>query len=142
MSLPPDKPNLVEIESTSAWRRTAYLIFAGLFFVLAVVGILLPGLPTTPFLLLTSYFLIRSSPRLNQRLLNSKWFGPILSDWQHKGGVRKAVKHRTLALIAIAIPISIRVAPVVPLLKLTIGLLALIGVVVVLRLPVVDESSS
>lgn len=140
MSAPSDKPNPVEVESLSRWKRTAYSIFAGAFFVLAFIGILLPGLPTTPFLLLTSYFLIRSSPRLNQRLLNSKWFGPILSDWQHKGGVRKSVKHRTLALIAIVIPISIWAVPTAPWVKIAIGVFALVGVVVVLRLPIVDDA--
>ncbi|NOY28703.1 MAG: DUF454 domain-containing protein [Planctomycetes bacterium] len=49
---------------------------------LGIIGIALPGLPTTPFLLLTSFFLARSWPRMHQRLLASKLFGPVLRPWK------------------------------------------------------------
>lgn len=126
----------------SVLRRTAYLIISSLFFVLAVAGILIPGLPTTPFLLLTSYFLLRSSPRLNQRLLDSKWFGPILCDWQHKGGIRKSVQTKTLLLMAVVSPTSIWLAPVEPPIKIFIGLLAIVGIAVVLQLPIVSDDDT
>ena len=63
-------------------RKAAYLGLAAFFFGLGATGAILPGLPTTPFLLLTSYFLLRASPKLNERLLNSRMFGSILTDWQ------------------------------------------------------------
>ena len=72
-------------QSVTGLRRMLYLLLAGGFFVLAMAGVILPGLPTTPFLLLTSYFLVRSYPRLNERLIKSKLFGPILVDWHVKG---------------------------------------------------------
>ena len=67
----------------NGWRRIALLTLGGLFFCLGVLGAFLPGLPATPFLMLTSYFLIRSSPRWNDKLLQSRVFGSILSDWQY-----------------------------------------------------------
>lgn len=55
------------------------LAVLGLLFVgLGAVGVLLPGLPTTPFLLLASFCFTRSFPRLGQRLLRSRLFGPYM----------------------------------------------------------------
>src|SRR5262249_7995528 len=59
-------------------RRVWYLALAGGSFVLTVVGLIIPGVPTVPFLLATSYYLVRSSPTLNEGLLRTRTFGPIL----------------------------------------------------------------
>jgi uncharacterized membrane protein YbaN (DUF454 family) len=75
-----------------------YLPPAALFFVLAAVGVFIPGLPTTQFLLLTSYFLVRSSPRLNARLQRSRFFGTILMDWHVHGGIRRDVKEKAVSI--------------------------------------------
>ena len=51
------------------WRRMLLMAAAGAALVLGLLGIVLPGLPTTPFVLVASYCLLRSSPRLHARLL-------------------------------------------------------------------------
>lgn len=79
------------------WRRLTYLAIAGVFFAVGVLGALLPVLPATPFLLLASYFLSKSSPRLNRALLRSRLFGPILRDWQQLGGIRRSVRVKLLS---------------------------------------------
>jgi uncharacterized membrane protein YbaN (DUF454 family) len=83
------------------------MALAGLFFVLGALGAVLPVLPTTPFLLLTSYFLARSSPRLNRWLLASRFFGPILRDWQQLGGVRPDVKVKAVMIVLLAVSLSL-----------------------------------
>lgn len=122
-------------QSVSGLRRVLYLLLAGGFFVLAMAGVILPGLPTTPFLLLTSYFLVRSYPRFNERLLKSKLFGPILVDWQVKGGVRRDVKAKAISVVLIAIGFSLYVTQfsLVPSLIVTVS--AGIGIVVIVKLP-------
>ena len=127
-----------ELKPLSPVLKVVYLVLAAVFFVLALIGVAFPGIPTTPFLLLTSYLLVRSSPKLNQKLLDSKWFGPILRDWQIKGGVRQSIKLKTLLLIGIVVPLTIVFTPAPDWAKLAIGLLALVGVIVVIRLPVVQ----
>ena len=86
------------------------LVGAAAFFAVGVLGVFLPVLPATPFLLLTSYFLVRSSPRLNAALLRSRFFGPILKDWQVHGGVRRDVKIQAIVIVVIAVAASITVA--------------------------------
>ena len=62
--------------------RTLYLT-TGLFFVLlGLIGVLLPLVPTTPFLLVAAFCFSRSSERLHNYLLNHKWFGHYIRDWE------------------------------------------------------------
>ena len=63
-------------------RKTAYKSFGFLFLGLAIVGVLLPVIPATPFLLLAAWFFARSSEKWHQRLLSSKLFGPIIRNWE------------------------------------------------------------
>jgi uncharacterized membrane protein YbaN (DUF454 family) len=116
-----------------------FLTAGGLFFALGVLGIVLPGLPATPFLLLTSYFLVRSSPRLDAMLLRSRLFGPVLRDWRAHHGVRRGVKLKAVVLVALAVTASLYFGrlPLVP--ALAVAAAALVGVCVVLRLPNVAE---
>lgn len=55
--------------------RWAYQGLGYTFLSLSVIGIASPFVPTTPFILLSSYFFVRSSPKLNARLLHSRMFG-------------------------------------------------------------------
>lgn len=116
-------------------RRFIYLLLAAVFFVLGAAGVILPGLPTTPFLLLTSFFLLRASPKLNERLLQSRMFGPILTDWQKRGGVRRDVKLKAITVVVIAIALMLWLSPLTQTLKLVVCGVATIGLIVVLRLP-------
>ncbi|MCA9271236.1 MAG: YbaN family protein [Planctomycetales bacterium] len=116
-------------------KRFCFALLAGVFFVVGLVGVVLPGLPTTPFLLLTSYFLVRSSPRLNDRLLRARFFGPILADWQHRGGVQTHVKIKAIALVIGAVGAAVYFTGwSLPLTPISLGL-AGAGLVVIVRLP-------
>ena len=119
----------------TGWKKLLFLVLAGTFFVLGVLGAFLPGLPTTPFLLLTSFLLTRSSPRLNAAMLRSRFLGPILTDWQQHGCVRKDVKARAIVFVILAVAATIYLTPSSLTPKLTLLLLASIGIVVIVRLP-------
>jgi uncharacterized protein len=124
----------------TGWKKLLFLALAGIFFVLGVLGAILPGLPTTPFLLLTSYFLARSSPRVNAVLLRSRFFGPILTDWQEHRGVRKDVKIQAIVCVVLAVAAAVYFSPSSLTLRLTVILLASVGVVVIVRLPSTPQS--
>ena len=64
------------------------LTIVGLCFVaLGAVGVVLPVLPTTPFLLVAAWCFARSSPSLARVLHENRWFGPLLRDWDRYGVV-------------------------------------------------------
>ena len=115
--------------------RLVFLLLAGVFFVLACAGVLIPGLPTTPFLLLASCFLVRSSPRLNSRLLRSRFFGPILIDWQIHGGIRKDVKVKAVAGVIVAVMVTVYLSAAAWQ-SILAGVLASVGIAVIACVPV------
>ncbi|MGH9673009.1 MAG: YbaN family protein, partial [Bryobacteraceae bacterium] len=77
--------------------RWLCLLLAAVSFALAALGVFLPGLPSTPFLLVTSYFLVRSSPSLHARLRRSRRFGPLLDNWERHRALTRRTKRISLA---------------------------------------------
>ncbi len=72
--------------------------------VLAVVGVLVPGMPTTVFLIMAAWAAARSSPALHARLLAHPWFGSLLREWQRGGYVgRRAKWNASIAMAVCAI---------------------------------------
>lgn len=121
------------------WKRWLYRAGGGVFLILAGLGVLLPVLPTTPFLLLASYFFVRSSPRMNAFLLRSRVFGPLLHDWQIGGGVRPAVKLQAIVTVLLVVSLSLWLTRPTWVIAAAVVLLASIGLVVVWRLPLARE---
>ena len=75
-------------------HKTFYKPLGFLFLVLASVGVILPVLPATPFLLLSAWFFARSSARWHRWLLNTQIFGPLIRDWEE----RRCITWRTRAV--------------------------------------------
>ncbi|GAA6160499.1 YbaN family protein [Ruegeria sp. HU-ET01832] len=93
---------------------------------LAVIGIVLPLLPTVPFLLLAAFFFARSSSRLHHWLITHRTFGPLIQDWQSSGAIRPAAKRAATVSIAAVFGISVLIA--VPIYVLAIQAVVLGGV--------------
>lgn len=82
-----------------SWKKWL-LVFAGIFsFGFGVLGILVPLLPTTPFLLLAAFCFARSSDRLHQWLINHRWFGSYIRNYQEHRAITKQVKIVSLILL-------------------------------------------
>jgi uncharacterized membrane protein YbaN (DUF454 family) len=79
--------------------RIFFIVLGILCVILAGLGVLLPGLPATPFLLLASYAFARSSKRMHDWLINHKVFGPILTDFLDRKGIRLHIKIISLTLM-------------------------------------------
>jgi uncharacterized membrane protein YbaN (DUF454 family) len=76
------------------------LALALLFLALAVAGMFLPVLPTTPFLLLAAWAAARGSPRLSAWLENHPRFGGVLRDWRSGGFVARRTKWTATVMMA------------------------------------------
>lgn len=84
-------------------RRGLYLALACVALALGVIGIVVPGLPTTPFVLLAAWAAARSSERLHAWLRGHRSFGPMVRDWQATGAVSRRAKWvATLTMTACA----------------------------------------
>lgn len=104
------------------------LIFFGWLFIgLGVIGILLPILPTTPFLIVALALFSKSSPRFHQMLLNNAWFGPTLKQWEENKTLSRKTKYKAFFLIILIFAISITILDT----KIELQLL-LIGIALVL----------
>jgi hypothetical protein len=67
-------------------------IFAGMCLILGVVGVFVPGLPTTVFILMAAWAAARSSPALFRWLWHHRLFGPMLRNWASEGCVSRRSK--------------------------------------------------
>lgn len=119
--------------------RWLWLALAGLSFVLAVLGAFLPGLPTTPFLLVTSYCLVRSSPALHQKLLANRLFGGLLRDWERHRGIRPHVRLTALTVMGCVAAVNFAAGDFSPVMRGILLALVLVGTIVVLRLPSIRD---
>jgi len=120
-------------------RRWLYWFMAGLFFTLAMIGVALPGIPTTPFLLLMCYFLIRVSPSLHAKAMAWPIVGGPLRDWRDQGGVRRNVKLLAITMVIVLVGSTLVFSQLGIAIKLVILVAAIYGVSVVVRLPTAQD---
>lgn len=78
---------------------------------IGLIGVLLPGLPTTPFVLLAAWAAARGSDRLHRRLRTHRMFGPLIADWEHSGAVSRRAKRAALASMLACVLLLLAVAP-------------------------------
>ena len=83
-------------------RRLLWLSLGLVCLILGAIGLFLPLLPTTSFILVAAFAFARSSPRLHKWLLTHKIFGPLITDWQtHRAISTKAKVASLISMIAI-----------------------------------------
>ena len=78
-----------------------------LFLLLGGIGIVLPLLPTTPFVILAAACFARSSPKLHGWLLRSELFGPILRDWERNKCLSPKIKALAISMMTVVGGISV-----------------------------------
>lgn len=86
------------------------LIVLGWFFViLGAVGVVLPILPTTPFLILALACFAKSSLSFHRILINNRWFGASLKQWEEKKSVSRQTKWNAFVLVLVSFSLSIAI---------------------------------
>ena len=104
-------------------KKYLLTLFGLLFVVLGIVGAVLPILPTTPFLILALACFANSSPRFHQMLLNNRWFGAALQQWETSRSITRKTKIKAMLMIVFTFAVSIGVLH--ERLQLQLGLLTL-----------------
>ena len=102
---------------------------------LGALGVVVPGLPTTPFVLLAGACFVRASPRAHRWLLKNRTFGPMLREWEKHRSVSRRVKRFGLTAMALTAGFSLWALAGHPWLQALVILGVAIGTTVVLRLP-------
>lgn len=119
----------------SPWVRWLFLGLGLTALALAVLGVFLPVLPTTPFVLLAAAFFARGSARLHHYLLHHKLFGPIIQDWEEHRSMPPGVKPWAFTLLALSFSASIYAVDSSPA-RLALAALGLVLALFLRRVPV------
>lgn len=91
--------------------RVLYIVLGGLSFVVGLVGVVLPVLPTTPFLLLSGFCFARSSKRFEIWLKQTKVYQAYVADYAETKTIPRERKKKIIIRIYILMTISIILAP-------------------------------
>jgi uncharacterized protein len=119
----------------------ALLLVTGTFsLMLGAIGIFLPILPTTPFLLLAAACYLRSSQHMHKRLLNNRWFGEYIRNYQEGRGIPLKTKILAMMVLWVAIIYSALITLDEILIAQVVLLLIALGVSVhLIRLPTLKK---
>jgi uncharacterized membrane protein YbaN (DUF454 family) len=86
-------------------KKGFYIVFGLIAVGLGALGVVLPGLPTTPFILLASWLFYRSSPKLQEWLLAS-WLGKYIRNYHRRGGMTVTQKVGALGMMIVMVSLS------------------------------------
>lgn len=87
--------------------RSVWVVLGFLAMGLGIVGLVLPLLPTTPFMLLAAASFAKSSPRLHGWLVGHRVFGPAIRDWRDYRAISPKAKRMALTAMAGAFALSV-----------------------------------
>jgi hypothetical protein len=91
----------------SRWMRLLFLVAGSICVALGVIGLFLPLLPTTPFLLLAAACYARGSQRFYDWLLANRTFGPLIHEWRTHRSIPYRTKLSAIALMSATLGVSI-----------------------------------
>ncbi len=110
--------------------RYIFIVCGCIAVILGTIGVVVPGLPTTPFVLLASWCFYKSSPRLQAWLLQS-FLGKYIRDYKEKGGLTMRKRLYIITLMAMMVSVSIIFFIPNTTVDIIVGVAGLIGCIVV-----------
>lgn len=117
------------------FRRILLMTTGLLALLLGLIGIVVPGLPTTPFVLLSAACLARSSPRLHHKLVSNRHLGPLIRDWEANRSLTRRTKWLSTTIMTTMVVVSALQFSGRPVLQALVLSLGAVGCVVVWRIP-------
>jgi uncharacterized protein len=95
-----------------------------------ILGIFIPGLPTTPFLLLTASLYLRSSQKLYQKLIANKYLGKYIIRFNEEKGITKIGKIYSISIMWLMITLSVLFLIQLLIVKIIVISVGIIGTIV------------
>jgi len=92
---------------TSSLKKGVYLIVGTISLAAGIVGVFLPVLPTTPFILLSAWCFFRSSSKIYNWVISNERFGPTIENYQEGRGITKPTKIKAIVMMWLTITASI-----------------------------------
>jgi uncharacterized protein len=111
--------------------KLLYIFLGSISLALGVLGIVVPGLPTTPFLLLTAGLFMKSSPALYNWVISNRYLGPYIINYKRNNGLTLRQKRNSIFLMWIMISISIFIMIPIMWLKMVVATAGLVGTSVI-----------
>ena len=110
--------------------RILYIIAGFVSLALGILGIFVPGLPTTPFMLLTAFLFARGSKRIHQWLIHNRFVGSYITEWNRSKGLSRRTKIKSVTLMALVLTVSLVFITKTIAIKIIIVALGVIGIFV------------
>ena len=92
---------------TGSLKKAIYLIVGSISLAAGLVGVFLPVIPTTPFILLSAGCFLRSSERLFQWVVSNETLGPTIQNYHEGKGITKNTKIRAIVMMWLTISLSV-----------------------------------
>jgi len=103
--------------------RFTWLIVGFVALALGALGIVLPLVPTTPFVLVAAFAFAQSSEKLHQWLLDHNVFGPLIDNWRRHGAISRRAK--VISVVSMVAVLAISVAMALPMVVIVTQLVVL-----------------
>ena len=134
-----ENKSIHQVDLDRSWiSRLVWFILGFIVMVVGLIGIVVPGLPTTPLMILAAACYAKSSQKFYDWIINNKLFGHHVKNYREGKGIPKKSKPIilgtlwTFVLFAVLIAIPDSVPPIA---KISVLVLAVIGTIVIVRIP-------
>ena len=115
-------------------RNVFYIVIGTLSLVFGLIGVILPVLPTTPFILFSAWCYYRGSERLHNWLINHPYLGPIIEEYGEGEGMTKESKMKAIGMTWLAVILTAVFFLDSFSMRVLIIIVAMIGTIILLRM--------
>ena len=128
------------VRRPTSLKKGLFVVAGTICLVFGAVGIILPILPTTPFLLLSAACYLRGSDRMYRWLLNNKWLGTYIRNYREGKGIPLRGKISALVLLWVTISFSAIFIVRIDVIRLILFTIATVVSIYLIRLPTLGKS--
>ena len=95
------------MDLTQKLKKAILVTFGTFFLLLGIIGIILPVLPTTPFLIIAATCYLRGSDRMYQWMMNNRYFGDLIRNYMERRGIKPRQKAVAIFMLWFLISITL-----------------------------------